>query len=70
MNRALVSLAVVASLLTTGCATTSNGTAMASVNTAGLDRDEFGLAQRDERMARTAVQTEHHIEVGGNGSRR
>jgi hypothetical protein len=59
MNRALVSLAIVASLLTTGCATTSNGTAMAGVNTAGLERDEFGLAQRDERMARTSAQSEH-----------
>jgi hypothetical protein len=62
MNRALVSLAIVASLLITGCATTSNGTAMAGVNSAGLDRDEFGLSRRDERMARASAQSEHHTD--------
>jgi hypothetical protein len=68
MNRALVSLAIVASLLTTGCATTSNGAAMAGVSGTGLDRDEFGLSRRDERVARASVQTEHH-NLGNGGSR-
>jgi hypothetical protein len=64
MNRALVCLAVVASLLTTGCATASNGAAMAGVSGTGLDRDEFGLARRDERVARASAQPERHNVVG------
>jgi hypothetical protein len=69
MNRALVSLAIVASLLTTGCATTSNGTAMSGVNSLGLQRDDFGLSRRDERTARASAHVEHRSELS-NAARR